>query len=292
MLTRIDHLVVPVPDLEQAAAAYERLGLVLTPRTVHEGMGTANRAAFIGSDAANFSYIELLGVMDREFVAGGARARYLAAADAGGGLSTLAFGVDDMAGTVALFEAAGMGVEVTEVRATDGRKVADAGVVSTDGLVPFGIALLEYPETWGARFERSRAAGRFGHTFGLKRLDHLAAFSAALEADTALWVSLGATVVGEIPAPGMVIRQLKIGDAIFELLAADGPESRLAGRPAGLASMAAWEVDGGLDGAIGAARERGFTVSDAEVGVIPGTRRATVAAGELGGLGMQLIEYV
>jgi hypothetical protein len=56
--------------------------------------------------------------------------------------------------------------------------------------------------------------------------------------------------------------------------------------------MAAWEVEGPLDDAVGLARERGFTVSDPEAGVIPGTRRASIPAGELGGVGMQLLEYV
>jgi hypothetical protein len=165
-------------------------------------------------------------------------------------------------------------------------------VVATGGVVPFGVALLEYPETWEARYERSVGAGRFGHTFPLKRLDHLAAVSKAVDEDTALWEGLGAKLVGEIKAPAMIIRQLKIGDAIFELLAADGPDSPMASRPAVLASMGAWEVEGKLDDAVALARERGFTVSDAEVGVIPGTRRATIAGAELGGVGMQLIEYV
>ncbi|PFG74043.1 VOC family protein [Tepidiforma thermophila] len=38
MLTRIDHLVLPVAGLDAAAAAFERLGLVLTPRTAHAGL--------------------------------------------------------------------------------------------------------------------------------------------------------------------------------------------------------------------------------------------------------------
>ncbi|MCZ7578992.1 MAG: hypothetical protein M5U18_18865 [Dehalococcoidia bacterium] len=90
----------------------------------------------------------------------------------------------------------------------------------------------------------------------------------------------------------MIIRQLQIGDAIFELLGPDGPESRLAGRPASLASMAAWQVSGRLDDAVSLARERGFTVSEPEPGVIPGTRRASIPGDELAGLGMQLLEYV
>lgn len=292
MLTRIDHLVVPVPDLDAAAAAYERLGLTLTPRTDHAGMGTANRAAFVGSSAENFCYVELLGITDRDVVVGGARAHYLEKADAGGGVASLAFGVDEIGATAGLFAGRGMACEVTEVHATDGRKVADAAVVATKDVVPFGIALLQYPESWEARYERSVGTGRFAHRFPLKRLDHLAAVSTAVDADTALWESLGAKLVGEIRTPGMVIRQLKIGDAILELLAADGPESRMAGRPAALASMAAWEVAGPLTDAVGLARERGFTVTDVEVGVIPGTRRATIAGSELAGVGMQLIEYV
>lgn len=292
MLTRIDHLVVPVPDLDAAAAAYERLGLVPTPRTDHAGMGTANRAVFIGSSAESFCYLELLGITDRAVVAGGSRAHYLEKADAGGGVAALAFGVDDMAATAGAFAGRGMGSEVTEVHATAGRKVADAAVVVTSGVVPFGIALLQYPESWEARYERSVGAGRFGHGFPLKRLDHIAAVSTSVDADTSLWESLGAKLMGEIRTPGMVIRQLRIGDAILELLAADGPESRMAGRPAALASMAAWEVEGPLEEAVALARERGFTVSDVEVGVIPGTRRATIAGGELAGVGLQLIEYV
>ncbi len=292
MLTRIDHLVVPVPDLPAAALGYERLGLFLTPLTEHAGMGTSNRSAFIGTSAENYCYVEILGITDASAVGSGSRGHYLEKAEAGGGLASIAFGVDDLESAVGQFAAKGMPAETTEVHAVDGRRVGDAAVVETHPVIPFGIALLQYPETWLERFDRSVAVGRFNHTFPLKRLDHLAAVSAGLDPDTALWESLGAKLVGEIRSPGMIIRQLKMGDAIFELLAADGPESRMAGRPAALASMAAWEVSAPLDDAVALARERGFTVSDAEVGVIPGTRRASIPAPELGGLGMQLIEYV
>lgn len=292
MLTRIDHLVVPVPDLVSVAGAYERLGLVLTPFTEHAGMGTANRAFFVGSSPETFAYFELLAITDAAIVRDGSRRHYLQKAEAGGGVASLAFGVDDMAATVALFAARGMAAELREIHATDGRKVGKAAVVDTAGVIPFGIALLQYPETWDARYERSVLAGRFNHTFPLKRLDHVAAVSTDLEGDTALWESLGAKLVGEIPGSVMVIRQLKIGDAIFELLASASPDGPMASRPAGLASVAAWEVDGALDDAVALARERGFTASDPEPGVIPGTRRATIAANELGGAAMQLLEYV
>lgn len=293
MLDRIDHLIVPVPGLTAAARAYERLGLVLTPRTEHAGMGTANRATFIGSSAANYAYIELLEITGRSVVAEGSRAHYLPAADAGGALSSVAFGSHDLADAVARLDALGMTVDHREVRAADGRKLAESAVVDTRGALPFALTLLAYPETWEARYERSLAAGRFAHTFPLKRLDHLAAVAPDIEAATAFWRdTLGVTVAGEIRAPGMIIRQLQVGDAIFELLGPDGPGSRMAGRPAALASMAAWEVEGSLDEAVQLARERGFTVPDPEPGVIPGTRRSSIPASELGGLGMQLLEYV
>ena len=293
MLDRIDHLVVPVPDLESAAAAYERLGLVLTPETAHQGMGTANRAAFIGSSAADFSYIELLGITDGALLAGGPREHYLQAAEAGGALASIAFGTSGLTVLVAKLRAAGMTADVREVRAADGRTLADTAILPSAGALPFAVTLLQYPETWHARFDRSAGAGRFAHTFPLKRLDHLALIAPDLDAATALWTGpLGLRVAGAIRAPGMVIRQIQAGGAILELLGPDGPGSRMAGRPAGLASMAAWEVQGSLDDAVRLAGSRGFTVSEPEAGVIPGTRRASIPAAELGGLGMQLLEYV
>jgi len=130
MLDRIDHLVVPVPDLSAAAAAYERLGLTLTLLTEHQGMGTANRAAFIGTGAANFAYVELLEITDRQLVAAGSRARYLEAADRGGALSSNAFwtGATCPRWSTRL-TTAGMSSDVRDVHASDGRKLADAAVV-------------------------------------------------------------------------------------------------------------------------------------------------------------------
>jgi hypothetical protein len=89
----------------------------------------------------------------------------------------------------------------------------------------------------------------------------------------------------------MIIRQLKIGDAILELLGPESPESPLASRPPGLASMVAWEV-ADLDAAVTLARDRGFTPSDPAPGILPRTRVATIPAPELAGVGMQLLEYV
>lgn len=293
MLERIDHLVCVVPDLAAAAAQYERLGFVLTPEAQHSETGASNRALFAGTSAASASYLELLAVPDAERARASGREHYIEASERGGGAVALAFGVADVRAEAARLSAAGYPATVSAVHRTDGSKVCDLAQVDVRGALPFAITVIQYPETWEARYQRSLQAGRFGHSFPLKRLDHLAAITPNLEAAREFWTeALGVPVFGEIRTPQMIILQMKVGDAIFELLGPARPEIPMAGRPASLASMAAWEVDGPLEEAVALARERGFTCSDPETGVIPGTRRASIPAGELGGVGMQLLEYV
>jgi catechol 2,3-dioxygenase-like lactoylglutathione lyase family enzyme len=127
--------------------------------------------------------------------------------------------------------------------------------------------------------------------FPLKRLDHLAAVTHDIDDKCRFWEEvLGVPVAGEVRTPTMIIRQLKIGDAIFELLGPAGPDSPIHQRPAGLVRMAAWEVDD-LPAAVALARSAGFTVSDPATGILPGTRTATIPAAELGGVAMQLLQY-
>ena len=76
MLERIDHLVCLVPDLA-VAARYEELGLVLTPEAHHAGMGTANRACFVGESAENMAYLELLTVTDASLASAAGRQDYV-----------------------------------------------------------------------------------------------------------------------------------------------------------------------------------------------------------------------
>ncbi|MEO8541165.1 MAG: VOC family protein [bacterium] len=293
MIDRIDHLVCVVPDLAAAAVQYEKLGLVLTPETRHAETGAANRACFVGTNADSASYLELLTVVDEERARSSGRAHYVDASSRGGGAVGLAFGVSDISGTAAKLTAAGYAAAVETVHRPDGTTVCDVAPMDVAGAMPFAISLIQYPETWNARYARSVDAGRFGHDFPLRRLDHLAAITPDFEPARAFWTDvLGIPVFGEIRTPQMTILQMKVGDAIFELLGPSGPDSPMAGRPASLANMAAWEVSVPLNEAVELARERGFTCSDPETGVIPGTRRASIPAAELGGVGMQLLEYV
>lgn len=292
MLERIDHIVAVVNDLEATATRYEHLGLVLTPETRHAETGAANRACFVG-EARNYAYLELLTVVDAEKAGRSGRKHYIDAMERGGGAVAIVFGVSDVEAISGRLHMRGYDAPVEHIHAVDGRKVCDAAQVDTGDALPFKVTLIQYPESWQDRYERSLAAGRFGHSFQLKRLDHLAAVAPNIEAATRFWEDIfEVPVAGEIQAGPMVIRQLRIGDAILELLGPSSPESPFAERPAALASMAAWEVSGRLEDAVAFARERGFSASDPEPGVIPGTRRASIPAAELGGVGMQLLEYV
>lgn len=293
MLERIDHLICVVPDLGAASSAYEKLGLVLTPEARHPETGAANRAIFVGTGAENACYLELLSVFDEAAATRSGRGHYLEALSRGGGMAGLGFGVSDATEAGAQLAARGCPAPLQTIRRDDGSTVCNVAWVETGDALPFRISVIGYPETWTARFERSRQAGRFAHSFPLKRLDHLAAVAPDLDTATAFWGdTLDVPVSGEIRTPAMIIRQLKIGDAVFELLGPASAESPFVGRPAALASMAAWEVSGSLEAAVTLARERGFTCTDPEDGVIPHTRRASIPAAELGGVGMQLLEYV
>ena len=98
-------------------------------------------------------------------------------------------------------------------------------------------------------------------------------------------------VAGEVVTPHLVIRQLRIGGAVLELLGAASAESPIRQRTPGLVSMASWET-ADLDAAVSQARAGGFTPSDPAAGPLPGTRISTIPAIELAGVNMQLLQYV
>lgn len=291
LLDCIDHVVVPVSNLEAAAAPYERLGLNLTPKTVHANIGTENRVFMVGQGHNDF-FLELLGIRDRTEMEAAGRTRYLAAAEAGSGIARVMVGVTGIAGAVEKLRAAGVQTEIESVHEASGRKICDVAPIEDIPQLGFAMGLVEYTQDRAAQHERRAAAGRFDHGFPLKRADHFATIVTDLDAATRFWVDvLQVPVFGEVRGPGIIIQQMKVGDSIIELLAADGPESRLQGRPPGLSSMVAWEVPV-LDDAVALARERGFAPSEPAKGILPGTRVATIPGSELAGVGMQLLEYV
>src|SRR6185295_14022811 len=112
MFTRIDHVMICVPDLAAATAQYGRMGFNVYPGGVHTGKGTHNAIAFNRDD-----YIELLAIRDRAELQAAARPGTTAAGlanyvDAGGGLRYVILQSDDLAADVAAMRT--RGIEVSD----------------------------------------------------------------------------------------------------------------------------------------------------------------------------------
>jgi catechol 2,3-dioxygenase-like lactoylglutathione lyase family enzyme len=289
MLTAIDHVILPVPAIAPAAATFERLGLRLTPPTRHANQGTENRVFFAGNPHTEF-YVELLAVHD-EAAARAAGRGDLVDAVARGGLWRVMLTTDDIDDAEGRLRDAGVPVSRREVFREGGGKICDVLFAGTDAAgTPF--AILQYIEAGEPRRRRHAADRAYDHAFPLRRLDHLAAICPDLDGATAFWTDvLGVPVFGEVPMAAGLIRQMKVGDAIFELIGPSSPESPLAQRPPGLISMCAFEVPD-LSAAVAALRGRAFTSGDPAPGPLPGTRVASVPAAELAGMTLQLLEYV
>ena len=102
-LTRIDHVMICVPDLESGIETYRRIGFDVHRGGVHPGGGTENAIAFFEDD-----YLELLGIRAGEqALAGPAVVDFIAR---GGGLRYLAVQSDDLAGDVAAMRSRGVDV--------------------------------------------------------------------------------------------------------------------------------------------------------------------------------------
>jgi Glyoxalase-like domain len=108
MLSRIDHAMICVPDLQQGMEAYTRLGFHIYPGGAHTTMGTHNAIAFLQDD-----YLELLSVRDTGAVAGatgGPSAGLLEFLARGGGFRYVIVQSDDLAGDVAAMRTRGVEV--------------------------------------------------------------------------------------------------------------------------------------------------------------------------------------
>jgi len=109
MITRFDHAVIAVRDLDAAMAAYRALGFAVSPGGRHPGQGTQNAIIRFGLD-----YLELLAVADEgEAQAQGLNRRALLEflRDSGGGLAGYALASDDIIADAERMRAAGMEVE-------------------------------------------------------------------------------------------------------------------------------------------------------------------------------------
>ena len=109
MLTRIDHVMICVPDLARGLDAYTRIGFDIYPGGAHDGRATHNAIAFQQDD-----YLELLSLRDPSapVVPGSSDARLAEYLARGGGLRYIAVQSDDLAADVAAMR--GRGLEVND----------------------------------------------------------------------------------------------------------------------------------------------------------------------------------
>jgi catechol 2,3-dioxygenase-like lactoylglutathione lyase family enzyme len=271
----IDSVLLAVPDLDTACRPYERLGLRLSPGEV--------RRTFSVGGPANLFGVHLLADAERDSPL--AQPLQLALA-AGRSLFAVALRVADLEAALLLLQA--RGVPPTTVRDRD-RGLAWLRVAEQAGT---DLILVQHARSTEERHAEASRSGLLDHSFPLERLDHLATVTTDLKARTRFWADvLGVPVTGEVTTPAMVIRQLRLGDAVLELLGPAGPDSPLWKRPPGLVGMVSWEVED-LDAVVAQARAASFSVPDPAVGVLPGTRIATIPGTELAGVNLQLLEYV
>jgi catechol 2,3-dioxygenase-like lactoylglutathione lyase family enzyme len=283
----IDMVTLPVSDLAAASAPFERLGLVVTPAQVNPSTRFAIRKIPIGG-TDNLFCVEILSVAtpaDAETENG---KRLLARAD--NGLAMLMLRVSDL--SAALAELAERGVQPrSQVSGIfDGEKQYDVALLQPMEDAATGVGLIQYSKSQQQRHAGYASLGQ--HATPLKRLDHLAAVAPDLERSCKFWDEvLGVPTVGEVISPTVVVRQLKIGDAMFELLGPATPDSPIRQRPPGLNSMFSVEVPD-LDATIAHATVAGFEVADRRVGTLPGTIVATIPGAQTSGLNVQLLQYV
>lgn len=280
----IDMVILPVSDLAAASAKFERLGLVVSPVQVNPSRGSAFQLIPIGGPD-NLFCIELLSTdgtgADTPF------ARQLSQV-ADGGLSQMSLRVSDLSAALAELEKRGVKA-ATRISGGEGAEHYEVAILEPLPDAAATIGLIQWSQS---QAERHTAFAQLGqHTFPLKRVDHLAAVAPDLDTSCMYWDEvLGVPTVGEVVSPVVVVRQLKIGDIVFELLGPSTPDSPIRQRPPGLGSSVSFEVPD-LDAAIAQARAAGFDVPDQRIGTLPGTVVTTISD-QLSGLTMQLLQYV
>jgi Glyoxalase-like domain len=220
MLTRIDHVMICVADLQQGIDVYTRIGFNISPGGVHPGKGTHNAIAFHEED-----YLELMSVRDRdEYLAGNAGGGLLEFLARGGGFRYVAVQSDDLVADVAQMRR--RGVDVSDPR-TGGRQTPSGQELRWQAatLGPRHALPIFFIEHLTPLHERRRQASQAGpHPNGVLRADRV--YIAV--ADVVAAAETYSHVLG-IPAPqvqrGAVI---KADMAVFDL----GPTGLTVAQPA------------------------------------------------------------
>jgi methylmalonyl-CoA/ethylmalonyl-CoA epimerase len=281
----IARVILPVSNLDAACAPFERLGLVVSPARRPPGQGFSLRSLAVGGPGTLFD-VEIF-CPDAEGDTSSAQGQH-GLEDRG--LSAIVLRVADMGGALAALAERGIHATSREIYDAAGRKRLDLAILP---LMPDAAARVRLMQPAMSDDERlAEYLGGRSHAVPIKRLNHVAAVAPDLERSCRFWDEvLGVPTVGEIVSPTTVVRQLRIGDAMFELLGPATADSPIRQRPPGLSSSCSFEVPD-LDAAVAHARTAGFPVPDPRIGTLPGTIVATIPSAEMSGLNVQLLQYL
>ena len=120
MLTRIDHVMICVPDLAQGITQFRNLGFNMHEGGSHPGRGTHNAVSFNQDE-----YIELLAIRDAaEYKAASGSGGLPKFITAGGGIRNIVLQSDNLSADVDAMRA--RGVDVSDV--VEGSRVTPSGI--------------------------------------------------------------------------------------------------------------------------------------------------------------------
>lgn len=197
MITRIDHVMICVPDLQRAIGQYGRLGFNVFPGGSHPGNGTHNAIALLKDD-----YVELLAISDpaeQRAAAAAPGSAYAGLNDfiaSGGGIRCVILQSDNLKADVAGMRS--RGVDVSD--AIDGGRRTPAGqelrwkTAVPGPKNPLPIFFIEHLTAMKERRKQVPAAGE--HPNGVYTLERAYIVTLDAEADAATY----AKVLG-VPQP-------------------------------------------------------------------------------------------
>jgi catechol 2,3-dioxygenase-like lactoylglutathione lyase family enzyme len=284
---RCDHFIRATPDVDAAYATFARLGLSVSPPRAAPDPGTRHTVVRVGAWPETMMFVAHVDLADRDKgLAEPATADLVPLLEAGGGMRRLAFAADDLEPVRrALADQPGGFTETVGALGGEELRTITPGDVAQAGC---RFKIVQYPASMG---EIQAASTPPPGDFRLMKVDHVAIIQPDFEACTRYWTEvLSLPMVGEFEGPGFVVRQIKAGEMIVELLKSTSDDGPLASRKPGLQSTLACQVED-IDAAVALARARGFNPRGPRPGTISNTRIAVIQPEELSGMGLQLMQY-